>query len=194
MIIVPIRRMSVSSGALDLPGAVGLAAGGPVALLLLAADDDRLAVLPAVLAVGELVGARGRDRAGVAGLRVVPHRRLPGLVLLERLLRRLRRHAFVAGVEAVPDEAADQRAANSGPGDRAPPASGERRDPGTGPRADHGTEDGLRVVLDGRARGQHERDDHERRERGGGTTTHLSSRRWTPASSTQARSLQALRA
>src|SRR5207247_705680 len=73
MITVPVRRMSVSS-ALDLPGAVRLPAGGPVGLVLLAADHDRLAVLLAVLAVGELgeaSAARGADHGAEDRLRVV---------------------------------------------------------------------------------------------------------------------------
>src|SRR5262244_3220284 len=99
--------MLVSSGRLDLPGAVRLAARGSVGRLRLAADDDRLLVLAAVLAVGELVGARRRDRPRVSRVGIVPHRRLSRLVLLERLLRGGARHLLVAGVESVPDQAAD---------------------------------------------------------------------------------------
>src|SRR6185295_18192979 len=80
-----------SALALDLPGTVGLAAGRAVSLLLLAAYGDRLLVLATVLAGGELIGLHRCDRAGVATVRIVPHGGLSGAVLLERLLRRLRR-------------------------------------------------------------------------------------------------------
>src|SRR5437016_2695870 len=111
----PAARMSVlvcmvvSSGRLDLPGAVRLSARGSVGRLRLAPNDDRLLVLAAVLAVGELVGTRRSDRPGVARVGIVPHRRLSSLVVFERFLRGLARHPLVASVESVPDQAADQR-------------------------------------------------------------------------------------
>src|SRR5262245_36675161 len=58
--------------ALDLPAAVGLATRRAVGLLLLAADDDLLTVLAAVLAARALVRLDRRDRAGVAGVGVLP--------------------------------------------------------------------------------------------------------------------------
>src|SRR5215831_7702049 len=166
MIGIHVTRMNVSS-ALDLPRPVGLAAGGSVGLVLLAAHDDRLLVLPAVLAVRKLIRPRRGDRAGVPGVRVLPRGRLPSAIVLECLLRGLRRHSLVARVEAVPDEAADERAAETCPDNRARTTAGERSDPSTGRPADHGSEHGLRILLDGRAgrRGDRERDDQS--DRGG---------------------------
>src|SRR5215469_7920982 len=86
---IPLPRL-IDGSALNRPGAVGLAACGPVRLFLLAADHDGLLVLTAVGPVGELVGPRRRDGAAVAGIGVVPDRRLSGLLVLEGLLRRLR--------------------------------------------------------------------------------------------------------
>src|SRR5262245_8033676 len=137
-LIVCMREVS---SALDLPRAVGLTARGSVRLMLLSADHDRLVVLPAVLAGGELVGARRRDRAGVAGVGVLPRGGLTGPVLLEGALRRLGRHPLVPRVEPVADERAEQGAADSGSDDRAGPASGCRRDPGArcNPRSEEHT-------------------------------------------------------
>src|SRR5215468_1872164 len=99
-----------AGSAFDLPGAVRLPARGAVGLLLLAADDDGLLVLSAVGPVRQLVGAGRRDRAAVAGVGVVPHRRLAGLRALESLLCGLRRELLVAVVEVVAGGAAKQGA------------------------------------------------------------------------------------
>src|SRR5271157_293991 len=134
--------------ALDLPRAVGLPACGAVGLVGLAADLDRLLVTPAVLAVGELVGLCGRNRARVPTVGIVPDRRLPRPVVLERLRRGLRRHALVAGVEPVPDIAAEKTAEEGSADDPARTSARSRGDQSAGRRAPDAAEDRLRIVLD----------------------------------------------
>src|SRR5438067_171040 len=72
----------------DLPAAVGLLAGGAVALLGLTADSDGLLELAAIGAVRRLVIVSRHHRAGGTGLLIAPRQRLAGLAGLERGLRR----------------------------------------------------------------------------------------------------------
>src|SRR5262245_29468789 len=127
---VLVSRMG-SSSALDAPRTVRLATRGAVGLVLLAPDHDRLLVLPAVLAVGELIGPGWGDRAGIPGLGVLPDRGLTGLVLLEGTLRRFGRHSLVPRVEPVTDEPADQHSAEAGAEHGAGATSGCRGDAGS---------------------------------------------------------------
>src|SRR5262245_437146 len=120
------------SSALDLPRAVGLAAGCAIGLMLLAADHDRLRIFTAILAGGELVRLGRRDRAGVACIGIVPHRGLARLILLKRLRGRLLGHLLVPIVQLVTDKAAEQRTAQGGGNDHTGAAACGRSDAGAG--------------------------------------------------------------
>src|SRR5260370_31818346 len=72
----------------DLAAAVGLLAGGAVALLGLAAHSDGLLELAAIGPVGGLVIVSRHHRAGGPGLLVAPRQGLAWLAGLERGLRR----------------------------------------------------------------------------------------------------------
>src|SRR5579859_4853327 len=94
----------------DLPAAVGLLAGGAVALLGLAADRDGLLELAAIGAVGGLVVVARHHRARGARLLVAPGQWLAGLAGLERGLGRAVGIGDVGLVERLADLRAEQTA------------------------------------------------------------------------------------
>ena len=101
----------------DLPGAVGLAAGGAVGFLLLTADGHRLLILAAIGAAGILIGARRGEAAGMAAVGVVPGGRGPGRLEFQRALGRFGVIAPVGLVQRVADRAAQQPAKQHAGGD-----------------------------------------------------------------------------
>src|SRR6266699_819580 len=94
----------------DLPAAVGLLAGGAVALLGLAANRDGLLELAAVGAVRRLVIVSRHHRSGRTGLLVAPRQRLAGLAGLKRGLGRPVGIGDVSLIERFTDLRAKQAA------------------------------------------------------------------------------------
>src|SRR6185312_4871685 len=108
-----VTRQALLNG---LPGAVRLPASAAAALLLLAADNDGLLEVAAVLARRDLLHRARRHRAVTAGIGIVPGRHLIGRRVLERGRRAVLQRLTVGAVERGGNLRADEIAGSGDAG------------------------------------------------------------------------------
>jgi hypothetical protein len=72
-----LTRLGIVCSADRLPAPIRLATGGPVGLMLFAANGDRLRVLAAILPGGGLIGPHRCHHTAIATVRIAPGHALP---------------------------------------------------------------------------------------------------------------------